>query len=237
MYKKYFKRIFDVLGAIFFIIIFSWLYAIIAIMVRLKMGSPVIFRQVRPGKIDPETQKESLFYAYKFRTMQDRRDDKKELLPDEMRLTSFGKFLRASSLDEIPQIFNILKGEMSFIGPRPHLVKDMVFMTDRERVRQTVTPGLSGLAQVNGRNAIHWEEKFKYDLEYVKNISFCGDMAIVFKTIKVILTHQGINENGAETHEYLGDYLLRTKRISQQEYDTKLLEAKELIRKFEITAK
>ena len=147
-YQKYGKRAFDLLCAVMALVVFGWLYVLVAILVRIKLGAPVLFTQLRPGK------DEQLFLMYKFRTMTDERDESGALLPDEMRLTSFGKLLRSSSLDELPEVFNILKGDMSLIGPRPQLVRDLVFMTRRQRRRHMVRPGLSGLAQVNGRNEI-----------------------------------------------------------------------------------
>ncbi len=153
-YEKYIKRLLDIICSLLVIVIFCWLYAIIAIIVRVKMGSPVLFKQPRPGLIDPKSGRERIFDMYKFRTMTDERDADGNLLPDEQRLPKFGKMLRATSLDELPEAFNILKGDMSVIGPRPQLVRDMVFMDERIRMRHTAKPGLSGLAQVNGRNAI-----------------------------------------------------------------------------------
>ena len=164
-YEKYIKRLLDFLCAFLAVIALFWLYLIIAVVVRAKMGSPVIFTQLRPGVIRKDG-KEKIFRMYKFRTMTDERDENGKLLPDEMRLPKFGKMLRATSLDELPEIFNILKGDMSFIGPRPQLVRDMVFMSDPIRMRHTAKPGLSGLAQVNGRNAVTWEQKFSLDLQY-----------------------------------------------------------------------
>ena len=157
-YEKYIKRLLDIICALLAIVVFCWLYAIIAILVRTKLGSPVLFKQPRPGLIDPKTGQERIFNMYKFRSMSDDRDANGNLLPDEVRLGKFGKALRATSLDELPEAFNILKGDMSVIGPRPQLVRDMVFMTSAQRMRHTAKPGLSGLAQVMGRNAITWEE-------------------------------------------------------------------------------
>ena len=162
MYAKFFKRFIDILCALAAIIVFSWLYIIVAILVRIKLGSPIIFKQERPGK------NEKIFKLYKFRTMTDERDENGELLPDDVRLTKFGRMLRKTSLDELPEAFNILKGDMSVIGPRPQLVRDMVFMSEEQRKRHTVRPGLSGLAQVSGRNAISWEGKLAKDLEYIQ---------------------------------------------------------------------
>lgn len=152
IYEKYVKRVIDIVCALAAIIVFSWLYLIVAILVKIKLGSPVLFKQPRPGK------NEKVFNMYKFRTMTDEKDENGNLLPDEIRLTQFGKWLRSTSLDELPEAFNILNGSMSVIGPRPQLVRDMVFMTPEQRKRHTVKPGLSGLAQVNGRNAIGWEK-------------------------------------------------------------------------------
>ena len=158
MYRYFFKRFFDFVLSLIAIIILSPVYIIVAILVRVKLGSPVIFTQERPGK------DEKIFKMYKFRSMTSETDEEGNLLPDEVRLTSFGKKLRSTSLDELPELFNILKGDMSIVGPRPQLVKDMIFMTEEQRKRHTVRQGLTGLAQVNGRNAISWEDKINYDL-------------------------------------------------------------------------
>ena len=177
MYKKYFKRVFDIICALAAILVFWWLYIIVAVLVRIKLGSPVLFTQERPGM------NEKIFKLYKFRTMTDARDKDGNLLPDDVRLTKFGRMLRKTSLDELPEAFNILKGDMSVVGPRPLLVSYLPYYTDEERHRHDVRPGLSGLAQVNGRNAITWEEKFAWDLEYANNITFFGDIKIIFKTV------------------------------------------------------
>ena len=158
IYEKYIKRLFDIICSLLAIIVFCWLYSIIAVLVRVKLGSPVLFNQPRPGK------DEKIFNLYKFRTMTDQRDENGNLLPDEVRLTKFGKWLRSTSMDELPEAFNILKGDMSIIGPRPQLVRDMVFMTDEQRMRHTAKPGLSGLAQTRGRNALSWDAKLATDL-------------------------------------------------------------------------
>lgn len=168
---------------------------ITAILVRIKLGSPVIFRQERPGK------DEKIFAMYKFRTMTDEKDAVGNLLPDEIRLTKFGKILRSTSLDELPELFNIMKGDMSIIGPRPLLVEYLPRYNEEQRHRHDVRPGLSGLAQVNGRNAISWEEKFQYDVEYVRNITFLGDCRIVFQTIKNVIKRDGISAEGSATME------------------------------------
>ena len=171
-YEKYIKRLLDIVCSLLAIIGFSWIYIIVALLVRKKMGSPVVFKQPRPGLIDPKTGKEKIFDMYKFRTMSDERDENGKLLSDEVRLGKFGKALRATSMDELLEAFNILKGDMSIIGPRPQLVRDMVFMSDEQRMRHTAKPGLSGLAQVKGRNAITWEDKINWDLKYIENIRF-----------------------------------------------------------------
>jgi len=177
MYKKYIKRPIDILCALLAIIVFSWLYLLVALLVRIKLGSPVLFRQKRPGKDG------KIFTLYKFRTMTDEKDAEGNLLPDDVRLTKFGRFLRSTSLDELPEAFNILKGDMSVIGPRPLLVEYLPYYTEEESHRHDVRPGLSGLAQVKGRNTITWEEKFAYDLEYVKKVSFTLDVKIIFMTV------------------------------------------------------
>lgn len=177
MYQKYFKRVFDFCCALAAILVFCWLYIIVAVLVRIFLGKPVLFKQKRPGRGG------KIFTLYKFRTMTDKKDENGELLSDEERLTKFGRFLRKTSLDELPEAFNILKGDMSVIGPRPLLVEYLPYYTEEEMHRHDVRPGLSGLAQINGRNTMKWEEKFKYDLEYVNNISFVNDLKIIFKTV------------------------------------------------------
>lgn len=177
MYAKFFKRGIDIFCALAAIIVFSWLYIIVAVLVRVKLGSPIIFKQMRPGK------NEKIFTLYKFRTMTDAKDENGNLLPDDVRLTKFGKLLRSTSLDELPEAFNILFGHMSVVGPRPLLVEYLPYYTEQERKRHNVRPGLTGLAQVNGRNALTWEEKFSWDLNYVDKITFVGDLKIVFQTV------------------------------------------------------
>ena len=208
-YEKYIKRGLDVVCAVIAIIVFSPLYLGIALAVKLKMGSPILFIQKRPGKIGIDG-RETIFRMYKFRSMSELRDEKGVLLPDEIRLGKFGNWLRKTSLDELPEAFNILNGTMSVIGPRPQLVRDMVFMTDEQRMRHTAKPGLSGLAQVNGRNAISWKNKLEWDLKYIENVSFLGDIKIVFQTInKVFVKQEGITQGDMATAEDYGDYLLK----------------------------
>ena len=229
LYEKYIKRALDVVCATAAIVCFSPLYAGVAILVKVKLGSPVLFTQDRPGLVDADG-KETIFKMYKFRTMTDERDENGELLPDEVRLTKFGKWLRQTSLDELPEAFNILNGTMSVIGPRPQLVRDMVFMTPEQRMRHTAKPGLSGLAQVNGRNAISWEDKLEWDQKYIKKVSLFGDIKIIFKTVeKAFVKQEGITEEDMATAEDMGDYLLRTGKIEEEEYREKQMEAKMII--------
>ncbi len=183
MYSKYVKRILDIILSLVILILFCWLYLIVAILVRVKLGSPILFKQQRPGY------KEKIFGIYKFRTMTDERDENGNLLPDKDRLTSFGKLLRKTSLDEIPELFNILKGDMSFIGPRPLLPEYLPYYTDKEKLRHTVRPGLTGLAQASGRNLVDWDTRLSYDIEYVENLSFKMDILVIIKTIKTVFGH------------------------------------------------
>lgn len=193
IYNRYFKRMIDIICALLALGVFWWLYIIVAILVRVKLGSPIIFKQARPGKIDPMTGKETIFYLYKFRTMTDARDINGLPLPDDVRLTKFGRLLRSTSLDELPEVINILKGDMSVIGPRPLLVEYLPYYTELEHHRHDVRPGLSGWAQINGRNAIDsWEQRFEYDLEYVDKISFLFDLKVIFLTIAKVLKRSDI---------------------------------------------
>lgn len=223
MYKKYFKRIFDIVISLSAIIILLPLYIIISILVLIFMGWPILFKQPRPGLNG------KIFNMYKFRTMTNKRDKNGNLLPDEKRLPKFGKLLRATSLDELPEFFSILFGKMSFIGPRPMLVRDMVFFNKKIIKRQSVLPGLTGLAQANGRNSITWDDRFKYDLIYLDNITFINDIKIIYKTIISVFKHEGIGENGQDLSIDYGDYLLKEKRITQKEYKKKQQEAIKLL--------
>lgn len=224
MYAKYVKRVLDFLCSLVALVILSPIFLIVAILVRVKLGKPVIFKQERPGK------NEKIFTLYKFRTMTDEKDEEGKLLPDEQRLTKFGKILRSTSLDELPELFNILKGDMSIVGPRPQLVKDMVFMTEEQRKRHSVRQGLTGLAQISGRNNISWEEKINYDLQYIEHITFIDDCKIILKTVKKVLKKENIETEGMETAEDLCDYLLRTGKITKEEYINKNKEAKQILR-------
>jgi len=227
IYEKYIKRIIDICCALAAILVFWWLYVIVAVLVRVNLGSPIIFKQPRPGK------DEKIFNMYKFRSMTDARDEKGNLLPDDVRLTRFGKALRATSMDELPEAFNILNGTMSVIGPRPQLVRDMTFMTPEQRMRHSVRPGLSGLAQTRGRNALAWEDKLAADLEYIQNVTFRGDVKIAFDTVKQVFFHvkgqedKTIDETDI-TDDY-GDYLLKKGQVAKEEYDRKQREATELL--------
>lgn len=227
-YERKVKRGLDVACATAAITVFSPLYLTLAALVKKNLGSPVLFTQERPGLT--RDGKETIFKLYKFRTMTDERDAEGNLLPDEKRLTKFGAWLRSTSLDELPEAFNILNGTMSVIGPRPQLVRDMVFMTKEERKRHTAKPGLSGLAQVNGRNAISWEDKFKWDEKYLGEIGLVEDTKLVLKTVgKAFIKQEGITEEGQATAEDFGDYLLKEGKVDQQTYDQKQEEAKQIL--------
>ena len=212
IYRRFIKRPMDFILSLIAVIVLSPVFLIVSLLVKTKLGSPVLFKQKRPG-LD-----ENVFMMYKFRTMTDERDEYGELLPDDIRLTKFGKFLRSTSLDELPELFNILKGDMSIVGPRPQLVRDMVFMTESQRERHTVLPGLTGWAQVNGRNAVVWERKLSLDLEYINNVTFLGDLKIILMTIAKVFKRDGISAEGMETAEDLGDYLLRKNKVTKDEY-------------------
>ena len=228
-YEKYVKRGIDIICATGAIVVFSPLYLVISLLVKTKLGSPVLFTQDRPGLVGPDG-KETVFKMYKFRSMTDERDENGDLLPDEVRLTKFGKWLRNTSLDELPEAFNILNGTMSVIGPRPQLVRDMVFMTDEQRMRHTAKPGLSGLAQVNGRNAISWEDKIDWDLKYIEHVSFLGDAKIIFETVKkAFIKQEGITQDDMATAEDLGDYLLRTEKVDKEDYEQKQVKARNIL--------
>lgn len=195
MYRLFFKRFLDIVLSLTAIIILSPVYIIVALLVRTKLGSPVIFTQERPGK------NEKIFKMYKFRSMTSETDEEGSLLPDEVRLTSFGKKLRSTSLDELPELFNILKGDMSIVGPRPLLVKYLPLYNDFQKHRHDVRPGLTGWAQVNGRNAISWEDKFRLDVEYTEKCSFFMDLKVFFKTISSVLKKEGISSDTSVTME------------------------------------
>lgn len=229
-YYPFFKRVCDIACALS-VFVFLWpLYLVMAILVKTKLGSPVYFKQVRPGKNG------KLFTMYKFRSMSDKKDENGKLLPDGERLTKFGKWLRRTSLDEMPEAINILKGDMSVIGPRPLLVKDYVFFDDEIMKRQSVKPGLSGLAQINGRNNISWEEKFEKDLIYIQKISFWKDISIVFKSFfKAFVKKDDIDRDGFDTDEDYGDYLLRTNKVQKKQYDDAIAKSNKLIEAYGVS--
>lgn len=196
IYERFFKRPIDIICALLALSVFWWLYLIVAVLVKIKLGSPVIFKQARPGK------DEKIFYLYKFRTMTDEKDKNGQLLPDDVRLTKFGRFLRKTSLDELPEAINILKGDMSVVGPRPLLVEYLPRYNEEQKHRHDVRPGLSGYAQVNGRNTVTWEEKFKMDVHYVNNITFFGDVKIIVDTVlKAFVKQEGISSQTSATME------------------------------------
>lgn len=222
-YEKSVKRPLD-FGLTLFALFFLWPFLLICyIAVRIGMGTPVIFKQPRPGL------GEEIFTLRKYRTMTEEKDKDGILLPDEKRLTRFGKKMRSTSLDELPELVNIIKGDMSIVGPRPQLVRDMVFMSNEHRKRHDVKPGLTGLAQVNGRNGISWEEKLDMDLQYIDHISFLGDLKIVLQTVKKVLVRDSINEEGQATASDYGDWLLKNGKVSQEEYAKKQEEAERLL--------
>lgn len=187
-YEKYFKRAIDFVCGLAAVIVFCWLYAIVAVLVRIKLGSPVLFIQDRPGK------DEKIFKLYKFRTMTNEKDENGELLPDEARLTEFGKMLRATSLDELPEAFNIIKGDMSVVGPRPLLVKYLPYYKNDERVRHAVRPGLTGYAQTHGRNYLMWDERLGLDVQYATKVTFMGDLKIILQTVIKVIKRSDVAE-------------------------------------------
>ena len=195
IYQNYVKRLFDIIISGLFIIVLSPVYLVLALLVRVKLGSPVLFRQKRPGR------NEKIFDMYKFRSMTDEKDANGEYLPDEVRLNSFGKKLRSTSLDELPELFNIFKGDMSIVGPRPLLIKYLPYYTEEEKRRHDVRPGLTGLAQVNGRNALGWEDRFRYDIEYVDHCTFAMDIKILWTTVFKVLKRSGALSGSAQTVE------------------------------------
>lgn len=229
-YKQFFKRFYDIVLSSLAIIFLSPLMVALIIIGAVKMRGNPFFVQKRPGKISKRTGKEKIFNLIKFRTMSNKRDKSGKLLPDKERLTKYGRALRNTSLDELPELFNIFVGDMSIIGPRPQLVRDMVFMDADQRKRHSVRPGLSGLAQVNGRNAINWEKKFEYDLLYIDNgVSLFGDISIIVKTIIVVLKRSNTVREGTVSDIDFGDALLISGKIGEDEYNRKQDEALQLL--------
>lgn len=224
MYQKFFKRMIDFLLSLIALVILSPLILVLIIIGTVKMGGNPFFTQPRPGK------NEKIFKLIKFRSMTNKKDADGKLLPDDKRLTRYGKFLRATSMDELPELINILKGDMSIVGPRPQLVRDMVFMTPKQRVRHSVMPGLTGWAQVNGRNNISWEKKFEYDIEYIENgITFLNDAKIVFKTVIKVFERADTVREGTVSDLDFGDYLLQKGEVTNEEYELRQKEAKDLL--------
>lgn len=229
MYAKFFKRMIDFTASLIALIVLSPVLLILTIVGAIVMRGNPFFVQTRPGK-KRKNGVERLFKLIKFRTMRNAYDENGEFLPDSERLTAYGKFLRATSLDELPELINILIGQMSFVGPRPQLVRDMIFMTQGQRRRHDAVPGLTGLAQVSGRNNITWEKKFQYDLKYIDDgITFCGDLKIVMKTLQVVLKRSDTVREGTQTDMDFGDWMMLHGTIDQKEYEKKMEEAKQLL--------
>ena len=231
MYEKIFKRMMDFILSLFAFIVLSPLLVVLSIIGAIAMKGNPFFTQPRPGLIDKKTGKEKIFYLIKFRTMDNRKDKNGNLLPDSVRLNAYGKFLRSTSLDELPSLINIIIGDLSIVGPRPQLVRDMVFMSDEHRKRHTVRPGLTGLAQVNGRNNITWLQKFEYDLEYIKKITFWGDVKIILQTVEKVFKRADVVREGTDSDMDFGDWLLFNKKITKEDYEKKQLEAIKILEK------
>ena len=230
MYAKFFKRLFDFILSLLAISVLSPVLILLTVIGAIAMKGNPFFTQLRPGKIDKKTGEEKIFKLIKFRSMTDKRDAHGNLLPDGERLNKYGDWLRSSSVDELPELLNILSGDMSLVGPRPQLVRDMVFMTDAQRRRHSVLPGLTGLAQCNGRNNMSWEQKFAYDLKYIDNITLWGDIKILAKTAVKVFRKEGISEDGCATALDFGDYLLENELVDFEAYLQKQNEAIDLIR-------
>ena len=229
MYAKFFKRAIDFLLSLMALSILSPVILILVIVGAIAMKGNPFFTQLRPGKIDKKTGKEKIFRLIKLRTMSNAKDKDGNLLPDDVRLNKYGRILRSTSLDELPELINILLGNMSIVGPRPQLVRDMVFMSEEQRQRHSVRPGLTGLAQVNGRNNITWEEKFEWDLKYIANIGFIGDVKIIFKTVAKVFKREDTVRDGTESDIDFGDWLIKENKIDTETYQKKQNEAKELM--------
>lgn len=229
LYRQFFKRFYDFVLSLIAIVVLSPLLLILTIAGAIAMRGNPFFTQLRPGKKD-KNGNEKIFRLIKFRTMSNKKDADGNLLPDAQRLNKYGAFLRKSSLDELGELINILKGDMSIVGPRPQLVRDMVFMTDEQRMRHSVRPGLTGLAQVSGRNNITWEQKFEYDLQYIKKITLWRDLKIIFQTAFKVFKRSDVVREGTVSDIDYGDYLLQELAITETEYNEKQIEAKELTR-------
>lgn len=229
MYENILKRVFDFTFSLIAIILLFPLLITLSLVGAIVMKGNPFFVQKRPGKIDANIGKEVIFKLIKFRTMSNEKDEYGDLLPDKFRLNGYGKFLRSTSLDELPSLINIIRGDLAIVGPRPQLVRDMVFMTDIQRKRHTVRPGLTGLAQINGRNNIDWENKFEYDLLYLKEINFLNDLKIVLKTVSKVLRRSDVIREGTNSDMDFGDWLLLNNKISKELYDKRQVEAKRIL--------
>lgn len=230
MYANVFKRIIDLMLSLFALMVLSPVLIVLMVVGAIAMGGNPFFTQLRPGRIDPKTGKEKIFKLIKFRTMSNKKDKDGNLLPDEVRLNRYGRILRSTSLDELPELLNILKGDMAIVGPRPQLVRDMTFMSAEQRRRHDVRPGLTGLAQVNGRNNITWEQKFEYDLQYIDSgITLIGDIKIMFQTVGKVFKRSDTVREGTVSDMDFGDWLMSENKIDRETYDQKQAEAKELI--------
>ena len=229
MYARFFKRFFDFFLSLMALLVLSPILLILTIVGAIAMGGNPFFTQLRPGKIDKKTGKEKIFKLVKFRTMSNKKDKDGNLLPDDQRLNKYGRILRSTSLDELPELWNILIGDMAIVGPRPQLVRDMVFMSDAQRARHSVRPGLTGLAQVSGRNNITWEQKFEYDLQYIQKITLFGDLKIIFQTVGKVFKREDTVREGTVSDIDFGDWLLQNGVVEQSEYDEKQKEAKALL--------
>lgn len=231
MYAKFFKRMIDFTLSLITLIVLFPIFLILIIIGAIAMKGNPFFTQMRPGKFSKKTGNEKIFKLVKFRTMSNAKDKNGILLPDEARLNKYGRFLRSTSLDELPELWNILKGDMAIVGPRPQLVRDMLFMTDKQRRRHAVRPGLTGLAQVNGRNNITWEQKFEYDLRYINSgITFIGDVKIIFQTVGKVLKRSDTVREGTVSDMDFGDWLILEGKVDQVTYDEKQAEARELLK-------
>lgn len=230
MYTKFLKRFFDFTLSLLALIVLSPLLIVLTIVGAIAMKGNPFFTQARPGKIDKKTGKEKIFKLIKFRTMSNKKDENGNLLPDEARINRYGKFLRSTSADELPSLINIVLGHLALVGPRPQLVRDMVFMSDEQRKRHNVRPGLTGLAQVNGRNNITWEQKFEYDLQYIdRGITFIGDLKIILQTVGKVLKRSDVVREGTVSDVDYGDWLVQEGKIDKITYDEKQEEARELL--------
>ena len=230
MYANFFKRVIDFTLSLIALLVLLVPMVILAIIGAIEMKGNPFFTQLRPGKINKKTGEEKIFKLIKFRTMTNEKDKDGNLLPDDVRLNGYGKLLRKTSLDELPELLNILVGDMAIVGPRPQLVRDMVFMSEEQRVRHSVRPGLTGLAQVSGRNNITWEEKFNFDLEYMQKITFVGDMKIIFRTVAKVFKAEDVVREGTSSDIDFGDWLLQEGKVDKTEYDEKQKQAKDIIK-------